>query len=207
VSVRVNLLPQATRARARAAQHRNLVGALGLLLLLALGATYYRATSQVRAAEDLLAAEQLRTAALAGEVAELAGFSELADRAEQSRTMLVTALGGEISPAGILQDLAAVVPADTQLETVNLQLQGPNELDPGAVGTLNVTGKTLTSHAPGVERVLLQLDKVVTFSDLYLNSSTLDDPDGRTATFSLDGRIGAQAVTGRYRDGLPEELR
>jgi Tfp pilus assembly protein PilN len=207
VTVRVNLLPEATKARGKATRQRNITVAAGLVLLLALGGTYYRATSQVQAAEDQLAAEQLRTAGLESEVAQLVGFRDLADRAEQSESVLIAAMGGEVSAAGILQDVAAVVPADAQLETLDIQLAGPTELDPTAVGALNLTGKTLTSHAPGVERVLIQLDKVVTFSELYLNSSTLDDPEGRVATFSLDGRVGAEAATGRYLTGLPEELR
>lgn len=207
MSVRVNLLPEATRARSRATRQRNLAAVAGLALLLALGGTYYRVTTQVGAAEELLAAERLRTAELQGEVAELASFRELSDRAEQTEAALVAALGDEISAAGVLQDLAVVMPGDAQLETLSIQLSGPDELDPLTVGGLNLTGKTLTSHAPGVERVLLQLDKVVTFADAYLSSSTLDDPEERIATFSLDGRIGTDALTGRYREGLPEELR
>jgi hypothetical protein len=103
------------------------------------------------------------------------------------------------------------MPSDAQLETLALNVDtlqagtDPNGL--ASVGSFNSTGRTLTAHAPGVERFLLELDKVVSFHDIYLNSSALDDPTERVATFTLDGLLGADAATGRYLEGLPEELR
>jgi Tfp pilus assembly protein PilN len=204
-SVRVNLLPEATKARDRAAQQRGVASAFGILLLLALGGTYWWLNGQVQDAESRLAAAQQQTAALQTEVAELASFADLAARHDLSMQQLQVAMAEEVSVAGLLQDFAAVVPSDTQLETLTVLL----EPTPEAVeaGTFNASGKTLTSHAPGVERALLQLDKVASFQDLYLNSSALDDREGRVATFSLDGRVGVQSRTDRYADGLPEELR
>jgi hypothetical protein len=56
--------------------------------------------------------------------------------------------------------------------------------------------------------MLLALEKVSTFGELYLNSSTLDpeqvDP---VATFSLEGAVRSEARTDRYVDGLPGDLR
>jgi hypothetical protein len=207
VSVRVNLLPEATKQRSRASQQRAVAGLAGVVLLAGLGAVYWVGAAQIRTAEDELAAEQARTSQLRGEEAELIAFRELADRRDRSDELLRTALGGEVSVAGLLQDVAAVMPTDTQLETLTVQISGPTDGGSPAVGSFNATGKTLSAHAPGVERVLIQLDKVVSFSELYLNSSTLDDPEGRVATFSLDGIVGQEALTQRYVGGLPEELR
>ena len=207
MSVRVNLLPEATKARDRASNQRALVAAAGLALMIGLGGLYFAASSQVNAAEDQLLAEEAITSQNQLQVAELVAFRDLADRSEVAEAVLLAAMGGEVSAAGILQDIALVTPADTQLETLNVQILGPTELDPDAVGSINMNGKTLASHTPGVERVLIELDKVVTFSDLYLNSSTLDDASERVASFSLDGRVASEASTGRYANGLPEELR
>jgi Tfp pilus assembly protein PilN len=207
MSVRVNLLPEATKQRDRAAQQRSLAALAGVVLLAGLGGVYLWQSSQVSQAEDQLLAEQARTSHLRGEQAELIAFEELADRRERSDEILISALGDEVSLAGVLQDVAAVMPADTQLETFAVNIPSPSDPETDAVGTLSLTGKTLASHAPGVERVLISLDKVVSFREAYLNSSTLDEDDGRIATFSLDGQIGSEAETDRYADGLPEEWR
>jgi hypothetical protein len=211
MSVRVNLLPEATRQRSRAAHQRTIALAAVGVLLAGLGGTYWWASSQVRAAEAELAAEQQLTAERRTEVTALGEFADLADRRDDARLVLTEAMGSEVSLAGILQDVAAVMPTDTQLETLTIDVtaaDAPSDVvDPLGLGTYNATGKTLTAHAPGVERVLHQLEKVVSFRDLYLNSSTLEESDERIATFSLDGRVGSEALTGRYTDGLPEELR
>lgn len=208
MSVRVNLLPEATKAKGRVSQQRNaLLGAFALLLV-ALAGTYWWASSQVNRTEQELATEQDRTAQLRREQAELVAFRELADRRTTADRLLTTSLSGEASFAGILQDLAVVLPDDTQLDSLMIDVDPPDEPVPGGyIGSFTITGRTLTSHAPGVEQVLLSLDKIVSFRDLYLNSSSLEQDDERIASFSLDGRIGQEASTDRYVEGLPEELR
>jgi Tfp pilus assembly protein PilN len=207
MSVRVNLLPEATKQRDRAAQQRSIAALAGVALLAGLGGVYLWQSSQVSQAEDTLFAEQARTSELRGDQAELIAFQELADRRDRSDEILSTALSDEVSFAGVLQDVAAVLPADTQLETFAFDIPPLPDPTSDMVGTLTVTGKTLASHSPGVERVMLSLDKVVSFRDPYLNSSTLEEEDERIATFSLDGQIGPEAETGRYVNGLPEVLR
>jgi Tfp pilus assembly protein PilN len=207
MSVRVNLLPEATKQRGRANQQRLMaLGAAGLLLLL-LGGIWWWAANQVSQAEDRLAAEQSVTAGLRAEEAELVAFRDLADRRDQAVETLTVSLSDEVSIAGVLQDLAAVMPADAQMDTLTVTIQRSEERA-DVMGNLVVTGQTLTSHAPGVERMLLALEKVSTFGELYLNSSTLDpeqvDP---VATFSLEGAVRSEARTDRYVDGLPGDLR
>lgn len=206
MSVRVNLLPEATKQRDRASQQRSIAALAAVALFAGLGGVYLWSSSQVSQAEEVLLAEQARSSELRGEEAELISFRELADRRDRSEEVLGTALAREVSAAGILQDIAAVLPSDTQLEALSVNLLPAADPAQVSVGSFNVTGKTLTSHAPGVERVLLSLDKVVSFRELYLNSSALDEPDDRIATFSLDGQIGPEAATNRYVDGLPEDL-
>lgn len=222
MSVRVNLLPQEQTARQAVARQRNGVIAGGLVLLVGLGGAYWWASGQVSDAEDRLAASQQVTVVLRSDVDDLAEFRDLATRRDGSIELLSTTLAGEVSLAGVLQDVASVIPPDTQLEALNVDILGvgsapaggqdPNGVpavgvQPGAIGTVNLTGKTLQAHAPGVERFLLELEKVASFRDLFVNSSALDDPDDRVATFSVDGSIGPETLTGRYVTGLPEELR
>ena len=214
MSVRVNLLPEATKAKGRASQQRNAVFVAALVLLAGLGGIYWWALSEVDEAEAELLAAQGFTAELQSEEVELVGFRELADRRDGALGALEATLVPEVSMAGVLQDVASVVPIDTQLETLVVDFApaaAEAEADPAAppatVGTFSISGKTLTSHAPGVERVMIELDRMASFRDVYLNSSTLDELDEEVATFTVDGRIGPEATTGRYDDGLPEELR
>ena len=208
MSVRVNLLPEATKQRGRANQQRLVAAAAGLLLLLALGGVWLMGQMRISNAEDELASEQVRTAELRAEEAELVAFAALSGRRDAADAILATAMAEEVSLAAILQDLAAVIPTDTQFDTVGVQMTPPGDGNPaGTVGTLSISAKTLTAHAPGVERTLIGLDKISTFRDLYLNASSLDADDDRVASFSVDGSVSDSARTGRYLDGLPEELR
>jgi Tfp pilus assembly protein PilN len=210
MSVRVNLLPRETYARQAAARQRGVAGLAGLLLLLLLAGAYWWQTSRVADARDELAAEEQRVTELEAEVAALAEFDELRDRQESSDETIRTTLDGEATFAGILQDLAAVMPGDSQLDSLTVSVGGQSVDDTTrqpTVGSFAATGQTLTSHAPGVERLLLSLDKVASFVDLFVNSSTLDDAEQDIASFSVEGQIGPEVLTGRYQDGLPEELR
>ena len=207
MSVRVNLLPEATKQRGRANQQRLMAAAAAGVLLLALGGVWWWASNQVRQAEDRLAAEQAVSAGLRAEEAELVAFRDLANRLGQAEEVLVASLSDEVSVAGVLQDLAAVMPEDSQVDSLTIAVQDLDER-PDVIGSLVINGQTLSSHAPGVERMLLSLDKIATFGDLYLNSSTLDvEQEDQVAAFSLEGALRSEARTHRYTDGLPGELR
>ena len=210
MSVRVNLLPQETAERQAAARQRGITVLVVLLLVALLGAAYWWQLARVSDARDELATEEEQVAELQGEVAALSEFEELRIRHEDTLATISTTLDGESSVAGILQDLAAVMPTDTQLDTLGLVLNEAGVDDATGTrtaGNFTANGQTLTSHAPGVERLLLSLDKVAAFRDLHVNSSTLEVEDEDFATFSVDGQLGPEILTRRYENGLPEELR
>lgn len=209
MSAKVNLLPQVSREQARRAGARWAVAGILIVVIAVLGGVYWWLTLQVQDAEDRLAVEEQRTAELNAEVRALADFAELERRLEVSSERLQRALEQEVSFAGFLQDVALVMPADAQVENLAVNLTGEVD-DLGVMGNFSVSGKSLSSHAPGVERLLLQFDRVVSFSDPFLTSSSLDDPeseDERITSFSLDGRVNQNARTQRYEQGLPEVFR
>jgi hypothetical protein len=211
MSVRVNLLPEATKERSRMARQRAGVLAACLTLVAALGGVYLWQDGRVSGAQAELASEQARLVALQDDLAQLHEFSELEARREAVDTRIISALGEESSVAGILQDIAAVMPADAQLDQLTVALgQAAPSADGStgrSVGTFTAVGRTLSNHAPGVERFLIELDKVIAFEDLFVSDSRLENLDEPYATFTLESHLGPEVQTGRYRDGVPEELR
>ena len=211
---RVNLLPQESRDRERATRTRAVVaGGFGLLVL-ALGGGWYYLGTKVDDANTELAAEQETLNALRADLADLGEFGELANRAETSEAGLAVVLGNEVSFAGLMQDLAAVMPTDTELQSLNTTIDtdsAPTLGDQGpSIGLVSMNGRTIRGHAPGVERLLLDLDKLATLDDLFMSNSTLEENELLTtdvASFSIEADLGPEALTGRYRDGLPEEMR
>ena len=207
MSVRVNLLPEATKQQGRSNQQRLMALAGFAVLLVALGGAYLWQSSRLSNAEADLAAAQNSLAVARSEEADLAAFADIDRRVAEAEAQLSAAFAAEVSIAGVLQDIAAVTPTDTGLTNLNLVLEQPNPDAPPlpTVGSLNLTGQVTTGIAPGVERILLAFDKVGTFDEPFFNSTTVDE-DG-VATFSVDVGLLPSARTDRYTDGLPEEFR
>jgi hypothetical protein len=182
----------------------------GAVLVLALGATTLWQDGRIDGAETVLAEEQAVLASLQGEVLRLDEFSGLADQVQATNGRIRDALSGEVSMAGILQDVAAVMPSDAEFETLTLAVS-PTEAGPGetvpTVGTLVATGRSATAHAPGGERLLLEFDKVAAFHDPFLTNSALEEVEDPYTTFNLEAQLGPEVLTGRYIAGTPEELR
>lgn len=211
MSVRVNLLPREVEERNKASRQRAALAAAGVGFLALLVALYIFQLGRVSAAEDVLAAEEARLAELNAELATLQEFQELEARAAAADSTMQTLLGGEASFAGVLQDLAAVMPTDADLAALAIVMaEAPEAPQLGGTrqvyGTLTASGRTIRGHAPGLERLLLELDKVAAFDNVYFSSSSLDE-EGGFALFSLDLDLGAEVLTRRYVNGLPEELR
>jgi hypothetical protein len=128
-------------------------------------------------------------------------------------------MGNEVSFAGILQDVAAVTPSSTWLESLGVNMEEHPTTPLGAmrptVGRISSAGVESSSHAPGLERFMLELDKVHAFDNVFFTGSTVvgDEErvfvggDGDESTFALELDLSADALTGRYSDGVPEEFR
>lgn len=210
MSVRVNLLPGEVAERNRAARQRAGLAAGAVAFLGLLGVVYLVQLNRVGDARAQLEERQARVAELEGEVAQLQEFGELEQQAVLSGQIIASALGDEASVAGILQDLAAVFPSDAELTSLGINIEpAPVAPELGGLqpvaGTLTAAGRTLRGHAPGLERLLLELEKVAGFENTFFASSTLDEQG--VSTFSIDLTLGENVRTLRYVDGLPEELR
>lgn len=217
MSVRVNLLPTSVTERNHAARQKAVAGAAAGIFLLGLGGIYALQTRNVNDAKDQLAAEQMVASSLRSDLSQLAQFQELDARIGEADAFVRTGLGAQVSIAGILQDLALVMPPDTAVTSlsVNAATAGEPEFGPnGPVhGSVALAGESLTGHAPGVERVMLSLDKAVSFQDVYFTSTTIDasaeeaGDEDNLSVFSLDFTLGPTVLTRRYDGGIPEEQR
>lgn len=216
MSVRVNLLPRADTARTSAKRQWAFVGVGALVLLAVLAVLLVLQLRQVDDARDQLAAEQGIVASLRAEEAALQAYADLDQRIGLAQQRVVTALGAQATMAGVLQDLALVMPSNAAITTmsVNLSASGQPTFGPqGPIhGSVSMSGEALTGHAPGVERVLLALDQVAAFRDVYFTTSTLDesaaelldDQDGELAVFNVDLNLGPEVLTRRFVNGVTE---
>jgi Tfp pilus assembly protein PilN len=210
MSVRVNLLPQAATDRQETIRQRQAVGGVFAVLLLLLGVAYFWQVSRVNDTQAQLAAEEEELERLEAEVRALQEFEELEDRRDRTHDMIAAVLSDEASVAAILQDIAAVMPNDAQFNQFAITLHdgGPVEgIERPSWGTVAATGQSLTNHAPGLERLLLEFDKIVSFHDLFFTNSSLDDVDDEVVTFSVETELGPEILTRRYEDGVPGDLR
>lgn len=209
--VRVNLLPREAEDRERQRRARGGLIAGGLVLLLVLGGLYVLQLWRVGQAEEELRLAEERRNELQQELDRLSEFEALQRRRDDAVEVVETTMSHEASFAGILQDVAAVMPSDAALldlsATVTVEPQPDQEFALGGPswGTITGSGETVGGHAPGVERFIVQFDKIAAFFNIHVSSSTVDE-DG-FANFSFESQLGPEIFTGRYLDGLPERLR
>lgn len=208
-SARVNLLPREVEERNRERRNLALLGLAGAVVLAALAVGYVLQVNRVNDAQERLEETQAELAQARQEVGELEEFAALEERFAAVNGLLAQAMSPEASVAGILQDIAAVMPPDAQLGSLNVAVTGPGNPELGDVrrpfGQLTLSGETLRGHAPGLERFLLEFGKIAAFSDVFFTSSTVDDRG--VSSFSAQVDLGPEILTGRYTEGLPEALR
>jgi Tfp pilus assembly protein PilN len=210
MSVRVNLLPQESKRDAQQSTQRGIAAGVFVLFLAGLGGLYFFQQGQIGDAEDTLAAEQATLTGLQQREGQLSPYAELQARATVTVERVETALGQEVSFAGVLQDIATVFPPEAELNTIAIAFGEERVASLGGtrpvIGTLAVSGSALRGHAPGLERLLLALDTLGSLDNTFATSSSLD-PETGVSTFSVTGEFGTEARTNRYVDLEIQELR
>ena len=202
MTARVNLLPGTVRER-DAANRQRIVAVVIVLVVIAglVGATLWQ-RAILNDAEDELADAQAELAAAQQEVAELAEFADLEERLARADDLLSNTMADEATLAGVLQDVALVIPSEGAFTAMTINLAGA---DGANVGNFTASAEVLSSHAPGVERFLLQLERAAGFRTVYPGGSTIDEDD--IASFNVSVQLGPEYLTQRYDDGLPEVIR
>ena len=214
-NVRVNLLPREVSQKAAAGRARALVALVLVGLLGVVGAAWFWFGQQLDDKRTELASEEEVLAALRADLADLDEYAALRAEVDASGDILRVALGNDASLAGVLQDFAAILPSDVEITSFNVTLDPDGTVlsigdERPAYGTISISGMSLNGHAPGLERLLIELDKVAAFSDVHFSNSTRTDQEGIAAEvidFSVEIDLGPETYTGRYDDGVPEGLR
>lgn len=201
MSVRVNLLPSEVRERGRANRAR--IGAViaGVVLLVVLAGMTLLQRSSIGDAEDQLASIQAENEQLNAEIVALQPFADLEARANSVVEVVEVALSGERSLAAVLQDLSAVLPPNSQIDGLVVALSEEAQApasggDRVVYGTLSANGRVIDGVAPGVERLIIDLDRVAAFDNAYVTTSTVDE-DG-IVSFTLEVELGSETLTRRY---------
>lgn len=202
MTARVNLLPGTVAESNAANRQRILAGVIVLLVIVALVAATFLQRGVLNDAEDELAEAQAELSAASAEVAELQEFADLEARLARTDALLSEVMADEATLAGVLQDIALVVPTDGAFTSLSIDLAAAEGLN---VGSFTANAEVLESHAPGVERFLLQLERAAGFRSVYPGGSTIDEDD--IANFTVSVQLGPEYRTERYRDGLPEVVR
>lgn len=196
--VRVNLLPSEVGKKNAARRFQGLLGVIGLGVIVLLGIAYMWQSGRVNDAQARQQVEEAKVQVLRTEVQQLAEFRRLADQGEAVNTMIAMLLAGDASLAGVLQDLAAVMPSDASIGSLSISLSETG-------GSVTSSGISLLGHAPGLERLLIALDKVAAFDDVFFTSSVLDEAGVASFAFNFD--LTSLILTHRYDRGLPEVMR
>jgi type IV pilus assembly protein PilM len=136
---RINLVGGEGRAALNRQRLLIVAGAVGLLLLVALGGIWWIRKSALDTEKDRLAQAQAKNAQLTQEQASLASAAKTQQEIDTLSGQVTTVLAQDISWARMLQEIARTIPNDTWLTS----FQGTSTL-----ATAGATGSTLTPSTP-----------------------------------------------------------
>lgn len=186
-----------------------------VVLIGLLGAGYALRLAEVNRAEQARDGAQIEVARLETEVANLAEYRTLADLMENRNTLLASAMETEIAFSVVLNDFSLAFPANASLQRLTITTETEEGAVPAPAGPIDFGeavaraefgGYALERYAPGVETVLVDFDRVPAFFNAFLTTaSTATVADTEVTDFGGTVSLDADAYTGRYVDGLPDE--
>lgn len=195
--VPINLLPPQIRAEQKTQRiYRFVVGgavALGVVLL----AVTVLQRLQIGGAEDTLREQRARAASLQQQVHELREFEALQLTVDQTRTVLATALRGDVSWARFLDDLDTVIPADAWVTSLAMTAKADQTpMGEASLGTVTYQGTVLSF--PGLSGWLNTMEELEGMRFVYLSTGNKVDLGGReVVNFSASGHLTESMLSGR----------
>jgi hypothetical protein len=205
VTRQFNLLPAryAERVAERQLAARTAVGLAVLLAVLAIAG--FHQSRRLTQAEQRRDAEQARNAELQARRRQLQPFRQLADGIIGRERLLTAGMETQVSWATVLSSLSQSFPADASLTSFTATSTLPAfgavpPVKPGHQGSVR-------EFTPGVDRMLELLASVVGLAEPRLEVASADKIGARSVTTFEGGTfVDAQALTGRYAQGLPPEV-
>jgi Tfp pilus assembly protein PilN len=179
--VRVNLLPPEIYERQRIRRRTGATVAVGLVVLLAIGAFYFLQVVRLNEVEDNISAQEARNADLQSQINELQDIAALETEIATTRTLLNNLLADRVLWSGVLRDVSLVIPGEVWLNGLTGSVGVPTAdattttpVTPGATGGL-VGQITFNGNAFSHRDVALwlsRLEDVRGFANPWLSNST-----------------------------------
>ena len=213
--MRINLLPPEVLQRQRTRRQTGAAVAVGLIVLVAIGAFYFLQVAELNRVEEEIAAQEATNQQLQAQIADLQDVRALEQEIERTRDLLNTLLVDRVLWSDVLRSISLVIPSEVWLEGLNGQVgtattttgvAPPPPTDPtgiapaqGIVGQISFTGRAF-SHRD-VATWLSRLEDVRGFVNPWLSSSTKtggEDPNlADVVTFNSSVDLSEQALARR----------
>jgi Tfp pilus assembly protein PilN len=181
--VRINLLPPEIYERQRVRRQTAAAVAVGVIVLIAIGAFYFLQVLRLNTVEDDIAAQEAENAQIQAEINELQEIAALQTEIEGTRTLLDGLLADRVLWSGVLRDISLVIPGEAWLDSLTGSLSTavpagePTTTTPttgtaaeGLVGNVTFTGFAVDHRE--VALWLSRLEDVRGFLNPWLTSST-----------------------------------
>ena len=158
----VNLLPPELRRKQRTRSMTRQVVALALGVILLLLVVWVFEGSKLTSAQNDLAAQNAKNAALQSQIGSLQRFADLKGELSQKKELVTDLEKSEVQWSGVLHDLSMVMPSDVFLTNFTASISiGPGGWETltgatGLVGNLQFQGEALD-----YPNVALWLDRMV----------------------------------------------
>jgi Tfp pilus assembly protein PilN len=188
---RINLVPQADRARTTTN-----FGVLGfvaavILVLFALGLGYYLFTNTLNNRKDDLTRIEQETQQLQAQVNALAKYGRLDTERKRVEGIVESAYAGRTLISEILDKLSLVVPENVWFSSMDISAPAPSADPEAALGTLSVSGNTYSFE--DVAQLLIRLQLVPALSNINLDaaggSAEAVDPSQDVKSFSIGAAV------------------
>lgn len=201
---RVNLLPGELRQRAATRRLTSIVVAAGLGVIALIGLFYFTQTQRLADAQEDLAAQEDRNAALRTQIQELQSFADLQAELEAKQNLVAGLFVNEVSWSSALLDVSRVIPDASFLTNLTGQVQSGPGAAPAVPAVADLIGTiTFQGVARETETIatwLVRLEQVEGWVNAWVTSAQESAPFSRIYTFSSGLDLTIEAATERARE-------
>ena len=188
---RINLVPQAERARTTTN-----FGVLGfvaavIIVLFALGLGYYMFSNTLSDRKEELTAAKEETQKLQAQVNALAKYGQLDSERKRVEGVVESAYAGRTLVSEVLDKLSLVVPENVWFSSLSLGTPDPAAQAAGGLGTFEIAGSTYSFE--DVAQLLVRLQLVPALGSIKLASAAEStgsvDPTKEVKSFSISATV------------------